>query len=539
MAVKKIEKFESWDPSMREVQTLRNRQHPNIVPLLASFTQSTRESGYPIKSLSLIFPWADMNLKQWMSLESPPQFLWSSDPERTEQRKYLYDASLDLLTTLSFIHRPDHDNKASSHHDLKPENILVFGEVLKICDFGHSHLRSLENGSETEREILGTFTYHPPEYYNKDGTRAPNRHGRAFDMWTMGCIMIELAILIVYGWELERIKCFREERSQHGSRKLNGRNDAFHNNMDEVKRWIEKMKEDDGSAKLINYLDIAEEMLNTKPDQRLCSWEACLDLNDLYYPDRPKGAKNTAIEDIVPRPWKKSYDTKQTPVHRASSKGNIARLRILLEKGWPADEKDSEGNTPSHLANERGHTKVYKYLRDYIKREAAADAKVVDLPINRGAGPEEEVLRKDENGRTRFHKAAYHSEQGAVESILKSKLAQQEIRVKDKNGLMPIHVASRKASTEIVSLILKASGDPESLVMAKDGSGKTPLHWAALEGSAKTVEALLSAGRDKFRMCLDQDDEGKTPLDLARTRDNEEVERLLREITSKRTSRNS
>lgn len=393
IAWKKIVKREvdEWDILMREADTLRKREHPNIVALLASFTLNAVESEREVKSLNLLFPYAELDLERWMTLQQAPQWL-SGDRQR--QRAYLYQAIYSLVSALAFLHR-EIGGVITSHHDLKPKNILVIGETLKICDFGRSHLIPLAQGSDTEGlNGLGTFTYQPPEYWNDDGTRASRRHGRAFDIWTMGCIVVELAALIVYGWECEQVKAFRQERisSENGSRKFETRNlqgvldDSFHNHMDVVHDWMSRMKSKDDSRMLVPVLAIADGMLKIDPEERLYSWEAELDLYELLHQDHPKVIRLEKGAICVQPPGQKSYVKLRTPVHRASIQGNRDRLVNLLKVGWPADEEDSTGNTPSQLAELNGHSSTRDLLVNFIADQAGdASKNVADSDSNGNA----------------------------------------------------------------------------------------------------------------------------------------------------------
>lgn len=138
---------------------------------------------------------------------------WLSKQNRDEQRKHLYTVLYDLLSALSYLHKPI-EGTLTSHHNLKPNNILVYREKLVIADLGCSHLRSIEMGSETEgRYGLGAYAYQPPECWRSTGVFAGGGHGRSFDVWAMGCIMVEVAILIVHGWESGKVMQFRDART--------------------------------------------------------------------------------------------------------------------------------------------------------------------------------------------------------------------------------------------------------------------------------------------------------------------------------------
>jgi serine/threonine protein kinase len=350
-----------WDTLMREVETLRRREHNNIVPLLASFTINA--FGSEEKSLRILFPWADMNMAQWLNLGSPPL---EGRPGRDDQRNWLYHEIYALVSAISYLHR-DIDGVITSHHDLKPENIIWLEGSLKICDLGRSHLLTLAEGSETEgRSGLGTFTYQPPEYYNDDGSRSSRKHGRAFDVWSLGCIIVEMAILIVHGWDGNKVNEFAKERETGRSRRRDFSrakdfDDSFHNNMGVVRQWISELKQGE-SPMLIQTLSVAEKMLAENPDERLYSWEAELDLYEMLYPDDHSIARMEKAGVCVQPPKMGSTGRAQNPLHRAILSGNEDRVVKLLESGWPIDARDGSGLTSIQLAKGGGHTVIEHLL---------------------------------------------------------------------------------------------------------------------------------------------------------------------------------
>lgn len=65
-----------WEKLFREVQTLQKRRnHPNVIPLLASYTLDIVESGHYVKTLYLLFPLAEMDLADWMTEARVPSML--------------------------------------------------------------------------------------------------------------------------------------------------------------------------------------------------------------------------------------------------------------------------------------------------------------------------------------------------------------------------------------------------------------------------------------------------------------------------------
>jgi serine/threonine protein kinase len=528
---------------MREVETLRKREHPNIVPLLASFTSSDVESGYEEKSLNLIFPYADMNMDTWMNLnQTPPQLLGM---DREGRRKYLYQSMYQLVSALSFLHR-EHDGMITSHHDLKPKNVLLLGGTFVICDLGSSRLIPLAQGSETDGP-RGTFTYHPPEYWNEDGTRASRRHGRAFDVWSMGCILTEIATLVVFGWEMQKVREYRERRldapgwRQFKKRSRGQEDDSFHNHMDAVNRWVSELKETDGSRVLCDCLDIAMAMLKMTPEERLLSWEAELDFFELLYPDNPRVIRFEKGALCVQPPKLAMPPSAQTPVHRAILRGNHDRVNQLLQVGWPAVDKNLQqgegllvGNIVSQNTKNKDSTARYETSTDTdelesLKRAIRNKLAIEEYDTITRSRPLQELLKqKDEYGLTALHWAARFGTPSTVEFMLGQVENAVALEAKDDSGRNILHHGSEYAPESVISLILKACPDKEKLLGDKDSSGKLPLHWAAQSGNASAAKLFLESVSDPSAMTGEEDDRGNSPLQLAQKYDRVEVESVLR-----------
>ena len=78
-----------WERLFREVQTLQKRgDHPNIIPLLASYTLDTVESGHHIRILYLLFPLAEMGLADWMTKPQTPFNV--ARLSKQERQAYIY-----------------------------------------------------------------------------------------------------------------------------------------------------------------------------------------------------------------------------------------------------------------------------------------------------------------------------------------------------------------------------------------------------------------------------------------------------------------
>lgn len=94
------------------------------------------------------------------------------------------------IEALQYVHDPD-SNILGAHHDLKPANILVddFGKLV-ITDFG---LATIEQKIARHPAITnpGDFHYGPP--------RTEDRWTRAYDIYSLGRILIEIILYLKHG----------------------------------------------------------------------------------------------------------------------------------------------------------------------------------------------------------------------------------------------------------------------------------------------------------------------------------------------------
>jgi serine/threonine protein kinase len=168
VAIKRIP-LESQDegvPStaIREISLLREISHPHVVKLLDVVCQD--------RKLLLVFEYLDQDLKRLMDQRLTPLV-----------GRKIKVAMFQLLSGIHACHV-----KRIVHRDLKPQNILVCKEetVLKLADFGLS--RAFRIPSQTYTHEVVTLWYRAPEILLGEKYYLP-----AVDLWSLGCIMAELA----------------------------------------------------------------------------------------------------------------------------------------------------------------------------------------------------------------------------------------------------------------------------------------------------------------------------------------------------------
>ncbi|KAH7094613.1 kinase-like domain-containing protein [Paraphoma chrysanthemicola] len=134
--------------------------------------------------------------------------------------------------------------KFVAHRDIKPANILVFTDpnsstrdkVLKVSDWGSAisdlHEPNTEPGSPRSCTHVGP-PYYAPECRN-DGMSS-----RKHDVWSLGCVLLEVLIWWLKGWEyLVEWRVRRNEGNEEGFWK-DGKDELLDQVEDELE-WLQK-----------------------------------------------------------------------------------------------------------------------------------------------------------------------------------------------------------------------------------------------------------------------------------------------------------
>ncbi|KTW29767.1 hypothetical protein T552_00974 [Pneumocystis carinii B80] len=150
--------------AMREIKLLQSLKHPNVVCLLEMMVEKS--------TVYMVFEYMDHDLS---GVLSNPNFRF--EPSHA---KHLCKQMLDGL---EYLH-----HRGVLHRDIKGSNILLdnFGQ-LKLADFGLARYyhKKRDTADYTNRVI--TLWFRPPELL-----LGATAYGPAVDIWSAGCIMIEL-----------------------------------------------------------------------------------------------------------------------------------------------------------------------------------------------------------------------------------------------------------------------------------------------------------------------------------------------------------
>ncbi|RLN57703.1 hypothetical protein BBJ29_000432 [Phytophthora kernoviae] len=173
VALKKIAIFDMMnlkarEKTFKEVRLVQSVRHPNIIQYLDAFVQNNE--------LYIAFEWAEAgDLKRQIRKANEKGMRFD---ERTIWRYFAQ-----LCAAILYLHEA-----RIMHRDLKPANIfLTLKGVVKVGDLGLG--RYLSENTMEARSKVGTPLYMSPEVLRGES------YDWKSDVWSMGCILYELAML--------------------------------------------------------------------------------------------------------------------------------------------------------------------------------------------------------------------------------------------------------------------------------------------------------------------------------------------------------
>ena len=319
---------------MYEVRVLRAREHDHITPLLASFAAGLEGTTNPTDGteyLYLISPKAVMDMNKWMKQE--PDYIENMNDD--DFRNHIHETMRGLISGLTYVHR-EINGLVGYHGDIKPKNILLFGTsykmVWKICDFGTSNLKLRD---ETGTMHFETSHYWAPKEFFDEKDKSGQNHGRAHDVWSLGCIFLLLATMLRHRWHPKGLEKFENNRRGGGTNPEEG---AFHKNMTVVLDWIGELETTADRADFKKLLELIKEMLKPRT-QRIFSWEVEVDLYDITDFLRPEGKMLAHLKEVVQEARNVDLQMNHDPLSRARKNGRKEPfLKILRDSKWHGKE---------------------------------------------------------------------------------------------------------------------------------------------------------------------------------------------------------
>ena len=311
------------------LKEFRKHPHAHLVKLLATFRWNQK--------YYLLFPFAESNLREYWRATPSPAFSYDNVSWILQQCKAitsgLYVVHEQRYTHGPFRHNHNEHSRYGRHGDLKAENILWFpgpgSELgrLVIADFGLTDFHKRSTRSEIPAgQITGSPSYEPPEL------RLDSKISRAYDIWTLGCLYLELLTWLVCGSDI--LDKFPDVRKEKDSSEPNLIDDNFFTVLSEgshgaltkraalrsaVSSWIQDLHEMPRCSNFVHeFLDlIANEMLLVDPSARMNI-----------------GQLNGAIQGMILKAKDPLYLTEGVPrIPRDQSQPHHSSLAALKSKG--------------------------------------------------------------------------------------------------------------------------------------------------------------------------------------------------------------
>ncbi|OAL56451.1 kinase-like protein [Pyrenochaeta sp. DS3sAY3a] len=251
----------SMTEAVNEIYHLQTLQNFHIIQLVGSYLQGRTFA-------ILTYPVADSHLGTFLEDTSD---LCASRPDnpRYKSRVSFLRYSLSCLSAaIEYIHA--HTTK---HMDIKPQNILVREWRLTwriyIADFGLSRSFESQDHSQTDGPTSRTPRYCAPEVF------AAEKRGRSADIFSMGCVFLEMLTVI----SRRNLQDFAEFR------RAGGVDESFHANLERVVAWLDYLRNDLLGDIPPDLFELVQQMVDEEPGSRPTAadlqtyfWVNCQDL---------------------------------------------------------------------------------------------------------------------------------------------------------------------------------------------------------------------------------------------------------------------
>ncbi|KAL8678041.1 MAG: hypothetical protein Q9186_005572 [Xanthomendoza sp. 1 TL-2023] len=274
LRIKSNQSTESYNRAFRNEQRclvlLNQLNHPNIVPLLASYTYMGVHH--------FLFPTYEMDLEALFKRSDRfGDFRWTFT---------FYSALRGLAAALRSTHqlhlvKRKHGldlDAIGYHHDLRPVNILVDQHTFVLADFGLGKIKSEDSPSQTQWKV-GNGDYLAPECMGENF--AHQEVGRAIDVWAFACLVIEVVTYIKRGAAgLEEFRALRMSQSRHSRWEESCFYDEDGHVKTAVQEWLTLLTVDDSlETPTALLIDLSGQALRKEPKDRISITDICEELS--------------------------------------------------------------------------------------------------------------------------------------------------------------------------------------------------------------------------------------------------------------------
>lgn len=210
-----------WRLERTALRAISAQGHPNIIELLSVY-----ECG---DEYTFVFPYVEHNLHDVLHKDWTPE-RFAAASARTLDTHWLWNQTVQVASGLKTIHNPTKQYAGATndspvigfHFDLKPANILVTSDgTLQITDFGQALIKFV--GAEDATYGInrgGSPVYQAPEACptrrSIESRKVDDRIYRRYDVWSLGCIMLEVMTFVFEGGS-KGVKAFECERSEESN----------------------------------------------------------------------------------------------------------------------------------------------------------------------------------------------------------------------------------------------------------------------------------------------------------------------------------
>lgn len=187
-----------------------------------------------------------------------------------------------------------------------------------------------------------------------------------------------------------------------------------------------------------------------------------------------------------------------TSANIAANSGNLPHVMLLLNYGASQAIQDDYGFTPLHCASRAGHASVVRILlacgANYKEKtfNEKTPIELVRTPDVATRETLETFIKSSETaqpGETYLHLAIKAKDMPSIKILARV----EDADVQDKQGIAPLHLATRSSLTSVIMLLLKEQAN----INIQDNEGRTPLWIACIENKdPRLVEFLLKCKAD-------------------------------------------
>ena len=203
-------------------------------------------------------------------------------------------------------------------------------------------------------------------------------------------------------------------------------------------------------------------------------------------------------------------------MHFPATQGQTKMLKLLIESGASINGKDSSGNTPLHASVNAGANNAKSEPISFDGKNNQTQSNRFLTNIELLVAAQANLTAKNKDGETAVQLAAQQDYFAAVEMLVDGS---ETLDFEVGNGRL-IHWAAKNRLVKTMNRLLEKDRTPEEDL---DELKRSPLHYAAGNGSMLIVEMLIKQGFDTDAKDID----GATPLMMAAAGNHADVVQTL------------